>query len=81
VWVLARAGLKHGRAMVAAGWVLALRVAQTYLPGRSAEITDAIMVLGLAGVMKLLAESADSGDAQFRGDATKRYPTPRTVTR
>ncbi len=82
VWVLARAGLKYGRATVAAvGWVLALRVAQTYLPGRSAEITDAMMVLGLAGVMKLLAETPDADDTQSRGDATKRYPTPRTVTR
>ena len=61
--------------------VLALRMAQTYLPGSSAEITDTIMVLGLAGVMKLLAESPDAGVTQSWGNATKRYPTPRTVTR
>jgi VanZ family protein len=78
VWALARAGLQHGRAtLMAAVYVLALRLAQTHLPGRSAEITDALMVLGIAGVMGLL----DRGDPQALGEATKRYPTPRTVTR
>src|SRR5262249_21459150 len=38
----------------------ALRLAQTRLPGRSAEITDAIMVLILAVVMNLMNESASA---------------------
>ena len=55
VWLMARAGWTVARAtMVAAGTVLALRLSQTYLPGRSAEITDTIMVLGLAGVLHLV---------------------------
>jgi hypothetical protein len=55
VWLLVRAGWKIGRATLAtAAMVLALRLAQAYLPGRSAEITDTIMVLGLAGVLRLV---------------------------
>ena len=55
VWLLVRAGWKIGWAALAtAAMVLALRLAQTYLPGRSAEITDAIMVLGLAGDLSLV---------------------------
>ncbi len=57
VWLPVRAGASFA---MAAGFgtalVLALRVAQVYLPGRSAEITDAVMVLLLAGVMWLLRE-------------------------
>jgi VanZ family protein len=34
---------------------MTLRVAQMWLPGRSAEITDVLMVLILAAVMKVLA--------------------------
>jgi len=33
-----------------------LRQAQVFLPGRSAEITDAVMVLMLAALMKLVRE-------------------------
>ena len=33
-----------------------LRFCQCYLPGRSAEITDALMVLLLAGLMALLSQ-------------------------
>jgi hypothetical protein len=39
-------------------WVLGLRLVQVYLPGRSAEITDAMLVLMFAGTMKL-AELAE----------------------
>ncbi len=38
------------------GLVLGLRLIQVYLPGRSAEITDAIMLLLLAAGLKLMGE-------------------------
>lgn len=57
LWLLTRAGLNFGIATAAsAALIFALRYAQTYLPGRSAEITDFVMVLILALVMKLLAD-------------------------
>jgi VanZ family protein len=53
VWLLVRAGLSHGAAAaLGAALVFGLRVTQIYLPGRSAEITDTILVLMLAGMMK-----------------------------
>ncbi len=55
VWLLVRAGLSIGAAAVfGAVLELSLRVFQVYLPGRSAEITDALMVLALAGLLKLV---------------------------
>ena len=57
VWLLARAGLRISVATALGGaLVLALRIAQVYLPGRSAEITDLVMLLLLAGTMKMLGE-------------------------
>jgi VanZ family protein len=57
LWLLVRAGFNLGVATAAAAaMIFALRYAQIYLPGRSAEITDFVMVLVLALVMKLLAD-------------------------
>jgi VanZ family protein len=57
LWLLTRAGFSLASAtIVSAALVFALRYAQVYLPGRSAEITDVVMVLVLALVMKLLAD-------------------------
>ena len=57
VWLIARAGSPWMMAASGgAGMVLCLRLAQVFLPGRSAEITDPIMVLLAAGVMKLMGE-------------------------
>jgi VanZ family protein len=56
LWLTIRAGLKWLPATLStAALVLALRIAQTWLPGRSAEITDVLMVLILAAVMKVFA--------------------------
>jgi hypothetical protein len=56
-WLMVPAGWTLRKsALLSTGLVLVLRLAQTFLPGRSAEITDAMMVLGLAGVMALLGE-------------------------
>jgi VanZ family protein len=57
VWFLHRSGLSRlsaaGGALVL---VFVLRIAQTYLPGRSAEITDALMVLIFSGLLWLLPD-------------------------
>ena len=58
VWLLMRSGCSWFSSTVwGATLVLALRVTQIYLPGRSAEITDAIMVLIMAGIMRLLSDT------------------------
>lgn len=55
VWLLARGGCSYAlTAASAATLVFCLRLIQVYLPGRSAESGDAVMVLILAGVMALL---------------------------
>jgi hypothetical protein len=56
IWLLVRAGLSIGAA-TACGTVLVfgLRLLQVYLPGRSAEITDAILLVMLAAMMKLIS--------------------------
>jgi glycopeptide antibiotics resistance protein len=66
VWLLVRSGFSIGRAAVfGATLVFCLRLSQVYLPGRSAEITDTILVLMLAAMMKLVSMAdgnlADSG--------------------
>jgi VanZ family protein len=82
IWSMVRAGrpLKNATTL-AAGLVFILRIIQIYLPGRSAEITDTIMVLALAGLMKLVAENPAQTDLHAGGKAINRYPTPRTVSR
>jgi VanZ family protein len=58
LWLLTRTGFNLPVATALAGaTVFALRYAQTYLPDRSAEITDFIMVVIMAIVLKLLAEA------------------------
>ncbi len=57
VWLPVRTGVSLRASVFIAGvTVLGLRFAQVYLPGRSAEITDAIMVAMLGGLMWLLRE-------------------------
>ncbi|MEO8051664.1 MAG: hypothetical protein ABI833_14700 [Acidobacteriota bacterium] len=82
VWLGVWSGMELGPvAFWATALVLALRVAQIYLPGRSAEISDAIITLALAGLMKLLHENPAEDGAQVSGDAKNRYPIPRTVSK
>lgn len=58
VWLLMRSGCSWFSSTVwGATLVLTLRVTQIYLPGRSAEITDALMVLIMAGIMRLLSDA------------------------
>jgi hypothetical protein len=57
VWLMARAGITWAAATVTCGvLVFALRLLQTYLPGRSAEITDVAMLVMLACIMKTLRD-------------------------
>lgn len=57
VWLMVRAGCSWATAAsLSGGLVLGLRFLQVFLPGRSAEVTDAVMVLLFAGAMKLLGE-------------------------
>jgi hypothetical protein len=82
VWIVVRAGWSLGRAALSTTvLVLVLRVLQIYLPGRSAEITDALITLAMAGVMKLLEETPGREQPQAPGEATNRYPMPRTVSK
>lgn len=58
VWLMLRSGIKFTPAVIlSAVFVLLLRIGQLFLPGRSAEITDPIIVLIVAGVMKALPEN------------------------
>jgi VanZ family protein len=55
VWLLTRTGMSFSLATICStALVFCLRFAQIYLAGRSAEITDALMVLMFAAIMKLM---------------------------
>jgi VanZ family protein len=56
LWLLARCGFSAGwAAALGAALVFCLRLIQVYLPGRSAEITDTILLLLLAAAMKAVS--------------------------
>ncbi|HTW27955.1 MAG TPA: VanZ family protein [Acetobacteraceae bacterium] len=60
IWLLHRAGTRLGTATaITAVLLLATSFAETHLPGRSAEITDAVMALALGGAFALLPDPAD----------------------
>jgi VanZ family protein len=64
VWLWIRAGIPFWAAVTLGGLLeLLLRLIQVYLPGRSAEITDMIMVLLLAAGLKLMGEDPLSGES------------------
>jgi len=66
IWLLCHLGLRLGRATsLTAALLLATSWAETYVPGRSAEITDAAMAVVIGGVFALLADrsSRPSGRA------------------
>ena len=56
-WLLIRTGLSLSAAAVLGGClVFSLRLLQIYIPGRSAEITDVVILLAMTALMKLLRE-------------------------
>jgi VanZ family protein len=62
VWLTIRAGSSWTIAVISGGiLVLALRLAQVYLPGRTAEITDLLMLLILAAMLRLMREDVPAG--------------------
>ncbi|MES1938283.1 VanZ family protein [Salinisphaera hydrothermalis] len=69
VWLLSVAGLRHAAAgaMVAAGLFIT-SLLETHLPGRSAEITDALIALAAAAVLSWLASTrATASEGPRRG--------------
>lgn len=55
IWLLRHAGLRTASATALTATLLfAISLAETHLPGRSAEITDAVMALVIGGVFALL---------------------------
>jgi VanZ family protein len=67
IWLAARAGCPLGIATATGGaLVFCLRLAQVYLPGRSAEITDLIILLAVAAAMKLMAENPSAGVSEIQ---------------
>jgi hypothetical protein len=66
-WALVRAGLKFGAALIlASGVVFGLSFAHRYLPDRSCEITDGLMVMILAGVFRIVEQPSGIGQATER---------------
>jgi VanZ family protein len=57
IWLMTRAGVTLMAATLFGGvLVFGVRLAQVYLPGRSAEITDVIILVAAAAVMRLMGE-------------------------
>jgi len=57
VWLAVRAGCSWRlAALVGGALVLCLRLAQVYIPERSAEITDTLILLMAAAMMRILRE-------------------------
>ena len=55
IWLLTQAGSKHSVAGVIVGFVLFITsLMQMYLPGRSAEITDAVMAIAIGVIFALM---------------------------
>lgn len=62
VWLMMRAGCRWTFTVALGGaLVLSLRLAQVYLPGRSAEITDVVMLLILATLLRWMHEDIPAG--------------------
>jgi VanZ family protein len=79
-WLFVRAGCSLITATLLGGaLLLCLRLGQVYLPGRSAEITDVVMLMILAAMMKLMSEDpSDKRAAAATGNHEEsfrqRYP-------
>jgi VanZ family protein len=77
LWTTMRLGWPWLRSVVASTlFVLTLRLVQVYLPGRSAEITDAVMVVGLGVLMRWLGEYQDNSSETGGVSGTPRIISP-----
>src|SRR5205085_11691434 len=64
IWLLTEAGLSNRSATgIAAGTLFATSIAETYLPHRSAEITDAMMALAIGGIFALISNQGRREEA------------------
>ncbi len=67
VWLLGELGVRIApAALIGATLLLLTSVAETFLPGRSAEVTDAVMVLVIAAVIGLIESGATARRASAR---------------
>lgn len=82
VWMMTVAGMRHAAAgALAAAGLFASSMLETHLPGRSAEITDAVIVLGASTVLAWLSASqsvarADAEHPTERSRARKAFNVP-----
>jgi hypothetical protein len=77
IWLLVRGGVSWARATISGAiLVMTLRLAQVYLPGRSAEITDVVILFIAAGIMRLMSdpvpESPVTGAPELRPETFSR---------
>jgi VanZ family protein len=71
-WALVRAGLKLRAAlMLAAGVVFGISFAHRYLPDRSCEVTDGLMVMILAGVFRMVENAGAQPHSATRRAAAR----------
>ncbi|MGB7757418.1 MAG: VanZ family protein [Salinisphaera sp.] len=74
VWLMTAAGMRHAAAgALAAAGLFATSMLETHLPGRSAEITDAVIALGATAVLAWLS----AAPAVARAGAERRSDRPR----
>lgn len=67
IWLLAKAGLRLRLSIVIIAVILfATSYAETYLPNRSAEITDTVMALIIGAILALIETKTRRGDAPVR---------------
>jgi hypothetical protein len=82
IWLLGEAGLsRRAAAGIVAATLLATSIAETYLPHRSAEITDALMAILIAVIFALVtrgdaARVSGGSGSHRRGTVTAGAPLP-----
>jgi VanZ family protein len=75
IWLLMEARVsRRAAAALVAGILFATSVAETYLPHRSGEVTDAVMALAIAGVFALMNNEDEAANSQpdLRGSYSTR---------
>lgn len=78
IWLLNRSGMRLlASTLLAAVLLLVTSFAERWLPGRSAEVTDAVMALILGGTFALLGEQLRPVPAAVGGDPHMRPPGSR----
>src|SRR5258707_1080227 len=82
IWLLVEAGISHRSSTLSVGGTLLVTsIAETYLPHRSAEITDALMALLIAVIFALVtrgdaARVSGGSGSHRRGTVTAGAPLP-----